>query len=317
MKKAIFAVFVALSILGTTTAAQARTYTIRAAPNPTMRVMIGEASDINRFTANGDFVVENTKGKRFFELTPEDTVKVRYRDGKYLIWFRDEYRTSKTPVRITPTMHKDVVEVKTYENRPVWNSELNDNIFFGTIEVVYSEQSAQLLLVNDVGIERYIRGIAEAGNENDPDYLQALLTAARTYAWFNISYPTKHAGEPYILNATDGDQVYRGAGFTLRAPNIVAAQKATARQVITYEGEVIIAPYFSRSDGRTRSWSEVWYGDYPWAVSVEDPCCTAETLSGHGVGLSATGAVYFAAEGMLWQDILKYYYTGVEIESGY
>ncbi len=35
---------------------------------------------------------------------------------------------------------------------------------------------------------------------------------------------------------------------------------------------------------------------------------------GHGVGLSQYGADYLANEGFTWQEILKHYYTGVEIE---
>jgi stage II sporulation protein D len=34
---------------------------------------------------------------------------------------------------------------------------------------------------------------------------------------------------------------------------------------------------------------------------------------GHGVGMSQYGAEYMAEQGKSWQDILKYYYTGVEI----
>jgi peptidoglycan hydrolase-like amidase len=78
-----------------------------------------------------------------------------------------------------------------------------------------------------------------------------------------------------------------------------------------------VTPYFSSSDGRTRSWSEVWNGDYPWLVSVPDPCCTTHTLLGHGVGMSGDGAVYFADNGWGYKKILKYYYTGVEVEKRY
>lgn len=35
---------------------------------------------------------------------------------------------------------------------------------------------------------------------------------------------------------------------------------------------------------------------------------------GHGAGLSQYGADYLAKEGLSWQEILKHYYTGVEIE---
>lgn len=309
--------FVTLAFIMVTTPAYAKTQTIHIAPNPTIRVRIGEAESQNTFTVNGRFAVENTEGDRLFDLTKNDSVTVSYADGVYTATVGEGTKTSTLPIRVTPIRLKKMVTITSFENRPAWNTDLNDNTFYGAVEVVYSEHSQALLLVNDLGIEKYVRGIAEAGNENDADYLQALLTAARTYAWFNMLHPTKHADEPYILDATANDQVYRGAGFTLRAPNIQAAQVATAKQVITYNEQVIVAPYFSQSDGRTRSWSEVWNGGYDWAQSVNDPCCEGSALAGHGVGLSAAGARYFAEQGMSWQDILKYYYQGVSIETGY
>lgn len=308
-----FAVFCATAAYAETQ----ETHTITDTPHPTIRVRVGEAADANILTANGKFVVENADGERLFNLSKDETVTVAYVDGTYTAEARSKTKTSTTAIRVTPVKHKKTVEVQTFENRPTWDTSLNDNTFYGTVEVVYSPHSDALLLVNDLGIERYVRGIAEAGNENEADYLQSLLTAARTYAWYNVLHPTKHAAEPYILDSSANDQVYRGAGFTARAPNVAAAQHATARKVILYEGEVIVAPYFSQSDGRTRSWSEVWNGDYAWAVSVSDPGCEGETLSGHGVGLSAAGARYFAEQGMTWKEILEYYYSGVEINIGY
>ena len=301
----------------TTTAAFAETQTVQPAPNPTIRIKIGTALEENLFTANGNFVVENSAGDRLLDVAKGETASVRYADGIYTVVANGITKTSDSAIRVTAVKHKKTVEVLSYENRPAWDTTINDNTFYGAIEVVYSNNSSVLLLVNDLGIERYVRGIAEAGNENDADYLETLLTAARTYAWYNVLHPTKHAAEPYILDNSANDQVYRGAGFTARAPHIAAAQHATARKVITFEDVVIVAPYFSQSDGRTRSWGEVWGGDYTWATSVPDPGCDGDTLSGHGVGLSAAGARYFAEQGMHWQDILKYYYTGVEIVDGY
>ena len=41
-------------------------------------------------------------------------------------------------------------------------------------------------------------------------------------------------------------------------------------------------------------------------------------MSGHGVGLSARGALYMAGEDeMTYDEIIKYYYTGVEVEKYY
>lgn len=298
------------------------TINVRRPSNPEMRVLLGDAIDNgeeNQFTANGKFVVEDSEGNILSVFRKKKIARITYEDGLYtLIRPKRGNVTSELPLRVTPVKMKKKVTALTYENRPGWNEELNDNTFFGSVEVIWSDNSDQLLLVNQLGIEKYIRGIGEAGNENDEDYLQALLTAARTYAYWHILHPSKHADEPYILSATANDQVYIGASFTERAPNIKAAQIATKKKVITYDDDLIIAAYFSQSDGRTRSWDEVWYGEYPWAVSVEDPCCEGSTQLGHGVGLSAVGARYFAdEEGWGWKKILKYYYTGVDIVDGY
>ena len=65
-----------------------------------------------------------------------------------------------------------------------------------------------------MGIENYVKGVSEAGNENDTDYLKALYTAARTYAYWHYTYPTKHDEENYTLGVTANDQVYKGYNFT-------------------------------------------------------------------------------------------------------
>lgn len=286
--------------------------------NPVMRVLIGEAGAVNTFTANGTVVIEDAAHLQYHVGQANDVVSISYAAGVYTATMNGKTVTATEPLRVTPAKYRSEITVKSYENRPEWNRELNDNVFYGSVEVVWSEQSQKLLLVNELGIEKYVRGIAEASNSNHPEYLRSLLTASRTYALFNIMNPTKHKGEPYILDATANDQVYRGAGFSLRAPNVMTAQQETARQVITSNGTPIIAPYFSQSDGRTRAWKEVWKGEYSWAQSVEDPCCTDRELKGHGVGMSAAGARYFAEQqGWTWQQIVQYYYTDVVIEEAY
>jgi peptidoglycan hydrolase-like amidase len=97
---------------------------------------------------------------------------------------------------------------------------------------------------------------------------------------------------------------------------VVSAVKATTEKVVTYNGKIAVTPYFSQSDGRTRSWEEVWGNgaNYPWCKSVADPYNEGKSLLGHGVGMSASGARNFAdKEGKSYDWILKYYYTGIDI----
>jgi len=48
-------------------------------------------------------------------------------------------------------------------------------------------------------------------------------------------------------------------------------------------------------------------------VSVEVPCDAGKTLWGHGVGMSASGALCMANQGQTWDQILKHFYTGIDL----
>lgn len=52
-----------------------------------------------------------------------------------------------------------------------------------------------------------------------------------------------------------------------------------------------------------------------FTVNIEDKKLTFNVLGyGHGVGMSQTGADSMAKQGKNWEEIVKHYYTGVEIE---
>ncbi len=49
-------------------------------------------------------------------------------------------------------------------------------------------------------------------------------------------------------------------------------------------------------------------------ISINEASITFSVLgNGHGVGMSQTGADSLAKQGYSYQDILKHYYTGIEI----
>lgn len=204
-------------------------------------------------------------------------------------------------------------------SRPVsWSPGANDNTFRAELELRYTPATDGVWVINELPIEWYLKGIAETSNVSPQEFQRTLLVTARTYAMYHVQRGTKHADEFYTVDAKY-DQVYRGYGAELRDPNVVAAINATRGQVVTYQGKLAITPYFSRSDGRTRSWGEVWYGasNYPWLVSVPVPQDQGKTLWGHGVGMSASGALAMANEGKRYDQILTYFYQGTEIRQAY
>ena len=165
--------------------------------------------------------------------------------------------------------------------------------------------------------------MAETSDYSPLEFQKTIMSAARTYAMYHYNRgiefkvpdgSTKHANEHFHVDA-NYDQVYRGYASEVRMPKLSRAIDETRGMVITYKGGVVVTPYFSRSDGRTRNWEEVWYGtSKPWLVGVAVPQDKGQTLWGHGVGMSARGALIMARdEGKDWQSILKYFYKNTEI----
>jgi peptidoglycan hydrolase-like amidase len=210
------------------------------------------------------------------------------------------------------------LEITDYSRPVSWLPGANDNKFRAKLELRYSPATQTVWVINELPIEYYLRGIAETSNVSPLEYQKALLTAARTYAMYHVNRGTKHADEYYHVDA-HLDQVYRGFGQEDRSPNIVSGVTNTRGQVVTYDGKLAITPYFSRSDGRTRDWTEVWGGSgYPWLKAVDVPWDAGQTLWGHGVGLSARGALYMASkDNATYDQILKHFYTGIELRQIY
>jgi len=159
--------------------------------------------------------------------------------------------------------------------------------------------------------------MSEASASSHPTHLRTMAIAERSYAYYHLVRGGKHPGEPFHLkNSRQGngdDQVYAGYGFEELAPAIGQASSDTAQRVVTYGGTPVITPYSSRTDGNTRSAQEAWGWSAPWLVSVADPDCAGMTRLGHGVGLSAYGALKRAERGDSYQNILSYYYQGTSL----
>lgn len=218
----------------------------------------------------------------------------------------------------TPTDQDIIFEILSYSNRPSWSSTLNDNTFRTTLEVRYAPQTNRLWVVNELKLENYLKGIGETSNSSPYEYQKTLITAARTYAKYHVDRSTKHAADGFTVSPTEADQVYRGYGAEKRLPNVARAVDETRGVIVTYGGQLAITPYYSQSDGRTRSWEEVWGGaPKPWLVTKPDPYCDGLPMLGHGVGMSARGAIGMALDHKQFEEILKYYYTGIELKRIY
>lgn len=276
------------------------TLTMRAAYNPIL-VLDGEMI-LCKVAMNESITVTFDRANKRYLLSGH--AGCGERNSVRLFSFRAEDNVS--PIELAPG------------SRPtggLWNS--THTAFRRQIELRYTPATDKIWMINELPIEYYLKGMMETSDNSPPEFRRTLMTAARTYAVYHVRRNTKHANEFYTVDATY-DQVYRGYGAEKKNPGVAQAIDDTRGQIATYEEHLAVTPYFSRSDGRTRNWNEVWAGEaIPWLVSVPVPWDAGKTLWGHGVGMSASGALGMANDGKRYDEILKYFYRGIELRRAY
>jgi hypothetical protein len=282
---------------------------------PTIRVGIliidEETQDESVITSfESDFELRNTDGTLLGGYSKGEKVRVAYENGRYA--YGDGNESSSSPLRFVPKADHAVMTITNFDARETRNASRANNMYRNVLEIRYNSAYDRTWVINELKMEYYLRGLAETSNVSHLEFQKALLTAARTYAFYHWQRATKHKAEGYHVDAYL-DQVYRGYSQEEQTPRITESVEATRGRIVTYNGETAITAYFSRSDGRTRDWSEVWGGSVPWSKGVPVPCDEGKTLWGHGVGMSASGALCMANNGDSWDYILKYFYTGIEL----
>lgn len=220
---------------------------------------------------------------------------------------------SAVPVRFVPSDPSGLFQVPNFGG---WDATAYVNRFRGTMEINYYQPNDNVWLIEELPLEQYLRGLAETSNDSNHEFQKTLIVAARNYAYFVHSIGGKYA--LFDVTPTAADQVYRAYGSETIRPNLVKAVEETRGLVVTYNNDIVVTPYFSRSDGRTRAWEEVWCCKVkPWLKSVPAPHDTGKSLWGHGVGMSASDALGWAVDGKTYDWILQYFYTGTVLKKIY
>ena len=133
---------------------------------------------------------------------------------------------------------------------------------------VYVNAAGALATANIVGLEGYLKGVvaSEMPATWEPEALAAQAVAARSYA-----LATRKTGASFDLYPDDRSQVY--GGVQAEHDSTTAAVDATAGQVVTKDGAVLVTYFSSTTGGRTANIEEVFSNAAPSPVfvSVDDP----------------------------------------------
>lgn len=151
-----------------------------------------------------------------------------------------------------------------------------ETVSYPTLQILFRDTDGT---VSPVELEEYIVGavLGEMPASFEQEALKAQAVAARTYAWKACMTCGRHpdgsvCGDYACCQAYISPEEYLDKGGLQRdVDKIRAAVYATAGQVLTYEGQLIEATYFSCSGGRTEDAVAVWGSDFPYLRSVESP----------------------------------------------
>ncbi|MEO0140021.1 MAG: SpoIID/LytB domain-containing protein [candidate division WOR-3 bacterium] len=138
------------------------------------------------------------------------------------------------------------------------------------LEFLPSTDGKGILLVNEVQMENYIRGVLpyEMGPGFPKEALKAQAVLARSHAFFVWGKKFKLTGEPYDITDDVFTQVYEGTGK--RWERVDSAVMETGGCVILHEGRIIKAPFHASCGGFLESSQAVWGEDIPGTSARPD-----------------------------------------------
>jgi stage II sporulation protein D len=144
--------------------------------------------------------------------------------------------------------------------------------FLGSVEI--RRDGLGVTIVNELDLDSYVAGVREVPGMWPMEALKAQAVAARTYAMWekDRGYWTRYG---FDVCGTVSCQVYQGAAALEgeRGRRWGAAVRATAGEILLYEGKPALTRYHSSSGGRTLA-NEVVYptaGPRPYLRGVDDP----------------------------------------------
>ena len=251
-------------LIGLLLAALLTVPSIAAGDDDTIRVRLLDDQTVTRATlqaAQGALHVKTPfHDNTLIELGPDEEVRLGTRSGDVYIRLGDGDGLYAEAIRFVPA-----TEDGTWTLAP---DEGTEHTYHGVLALEPDpEAPEQLRFVNRVPLETYVAGVvASEYTLDDTEGAKAMAVVARTYALQG----TDRADLDYDHVDHVISQVYRGASSTTdQARN---AARATRGEVLTHEGDLIHAVYFSSSGGHTADNEAVWDAQpLPYLRGRDDP----------------------------------------------
>ncbi len=284
---------------------------------PSIRVGLLKTKDTIKFKSETEYEIYSDD-EIVDILSAGEEAKISYKKGKYFLTSDSLDLESENFWRLVPVDDGSMFEMPGCK-RTITGRKINYCTYRGILEYRYGSKSKMPYLINELPLEDYMKGIAETDNNSAEAYIKAVLVAARSYAYKNISFDPPTDKRIFDVYATTQDQLYLGYTSEQKMPRIAQFAEETAGEMVTYNSDVVTTPYFSHTNGRTKDWkNSVGENNRPWLMSVECVYDKYKKMYGHGVGMSTHDALLRATkDDWGYVQLLKYYYSGTEVEKIY
>ena len=232
---------------------------------------------------------------------------------------------SANNVSIKSTMSGWTVKVSNYNRKSYvwvpWNSfkwELKFEKW--TYPLKNWDQKSGFVVINTLPFSEYMKWIVETNDTETLEKNKVMAMIAKNYALFYMDKWNIHPNVPEDASYTAIDdpnffQKYVWAWLEKTLTKRYQALESTKNKVVMFDGYLPILPYFNCSAGFTLSAEEKWWWtDTPYLKSVYDFKGCSEFVW-HGVWLAWKWAERLAQQWLTYDQILKYFYNGISIES--
>lgn len=217
------------------------------------------------------------------------------------------YVTNNSEKSITnsPDSHQGYLSVeerrtKWKENYDKYEKKIEDAVDAVSGQIITYEGKPALTVYHSICIGR-TQGAGNVWGEDYP-YLQAVQSSGDILSPDRVAFHSIKEAEYIDIIEKNGipssDKGEKNAGkIKLNSDGYVAE--------IEINGKTVLSSEFRKMFGLESTCFEVEYSDGEYNITCNG--------SGHGVGMSQYGADYMARQGSSWQEIIKHYYSGVEI----
>jgi stage II sporulation protein D len=128
--------------------------------------------------------------------------------------------------------------------------------------------SSELLLINTIGLEKYIAGVVQSevfGSSDKVEFFKIQAIASRTYCLANLN---RHLAQGH--NLCDGVHCQSYKGKCTQADILQGTYETFSDVVVDTSNKLISTAYHSNSGGMTESAGNVWQRDIPYLQSIKD-----------------------------------------------